>query len=79
MKRTIRIILTMNENHCKVLNMEKRYFIEDIEKELRITRRTYYNWEKLGKIPKPKRDPMSGYRYWTEEDLKKLKKITGRQ
>ena len=59
--------------------MKKRYLIEDIEKELGITRRTYYNWEKFGKIPKPRRDPMSGYRYWTEEDLRKLKKITGRQ
>ncbi len=30
------------------------------------------------KVPKPKRDPMSRYRYWTESDLKKLKKLTGR-
>ena len=37
------------ENHDKVLNMEKRYFIEDVEKELCITRRTYYNWEKAGR------------------------------
>lgn len=53
--------------------------IEDIEKELGITRRTYYNWEKAGKIPKAKRDPMNRYRYWTEDDLRKLKRITGRQ
>ena len=67
------------ENHDKVLNMEKRYFIEDVEKELCITRRTYYNWEKAGKVPKAKRDPMNGYRYWTMKDLRKLKKRTGRQ
>jgi DNA-binding transcriptional MerR regulator len=59
--------------------MKKRFHIEDIEKELGITRKTYYNWENSGKVPKAKRDPMSQYRYWTEEDLRKLKKITGRQ
>lgn len=59
-------------------NMKKRYFLEEIIKMLGISRKTYYNWEAAGKVPKPKRDPMSSYRYWTEEDLKKLKKVTGR-
>lgn len=58
--------------------MKKRYTITDIEKILSITRRTYYRWETAGKIPIAKRDPMSHKRYWTEEDIKKLKKITGR-
>ena len=58
--------------------MEKRYYIEDIEKILNVPRNTYYNWEKRKKVPKPKRDPMSKYRYWTESDIKQLKKITGR-
>jgi len=58
--------------------MEKRYYIADVERILKVTRRTYYNWEKLNKIPKAKRDPMSGFRYWTEEDMKKLRKATGR-
>lgn len=58
--------------------MKERYYIEDIEKILRICRKTYYNWEKSGKIPKARRDPMSKFRYWTEEDIKKLRKITGR-
>ncbi|OGW81627.1 MAG: hypothetical protein A3G33_08210 [Omnitrophica bacterium RIFCSPLOWO2_12_FULL_44_17] len=59
--------------------MEKRYQIEDIEKVLRISRKTYYNWEKAGKIPKARRDPMNNYRYWTKRDMIKLKKITERQ
>jgi len=59
--------------------MKKRYSIEDIERELGITRKTYYNWEDAGKVPKAKRDPMSNYRYWTEADLRNLKKLTGRQ
>lgn len=58
--------------------MEIRYYIEDIERILKISRKTYYNWEKAGKIPEAKRDPMSNYRYWTDADLQKLKKITGR-
>ena len=58
--------------------MEKRYYIEDIERILDMSRATYYNCEKTGKVSKAKRDPMSKYRYWTESDLKKLKKITGR-
>ena len=58
--------------------MESRYLIEDIERILKVSRKTYYNWEKAGKVPKAKRDPMSNFRYWTEEDLRKLKKITGR-
>jgi len=58
--------------------MEKRYYIETVEKVLKVPRATYYNWEKAGKVPKPKRDPMSRYRYWTEKDLQRLKKMTGR-
>lgn len=58
--------------------MDKKYYIEDIERILKVPRTTYYNWEKLGKVPKPERDPMSRYRYWTEKDLQRLKKMTGR-
>lgn len=59
--------------------MKSRYSLNDIIKMLGISRKTYYNWEKAGKIPKARRDPMSGYRIYTEEDVKRLKKITGRQ
>ncbi|MFH1189526.1 MAG: hypothetical protein V1682_02405 [Candidatus Omnitrophota bacterium] len=58
--------------------MKKRYYIEDIEEIFSIDRKTYYNWEKAGKVPKAKRDPMNRYRYWEEEDISKLKKLTGR-
>ncbi len=58
--------------------MQKRYRISEVIKILDISRKTLYLWEEAKKIPKAKRDPMSGYRYWTEEDLKKLKRITGR-
>jgi len=59
--------------------MTQRYYINDVVKILEISKNTYYNWEKAGKVPEPKRDPMSNYRYWTIEDLKKLKGMTGRR
>ena len=45
---------------------------------LGVSDKTLINWEKAGKIPKPKRDPMSNYRFYTKKDIEKLKKITGR-
>jgi len=57
---------------------QKRFLSQEVAGILGITRRTLYNWEKAGKIPKTKRDKMSNYRIYTEKDLKKLKKITGR-
>ncbi len=59
--------------------MEERYFIEDVLKALKISRKTYYNWEKAGKIPPAKRDPMSKFRYWMKKDIEQLKKITQRK
>lgn len=58
--------------------MNKRYSVSEVIKTLGIARKTLYLWEAAGKIPVPKRDPMSKYRYWTEEDLKKLMRITQR-
>ena len=55
--------------------MGKRYFIKDLEKVLGVKRATYFYWEKMGKVPKPKRTPMGNYRYWTKEEIDKLKKI----
>ena len=55
-----------------------RYTRKEMAKILGVSDKTMINWEKAGKIPKPKRDPMSNYRYYLKEDIKKLKKITGR-
>jgi len=60
------------------MEKNKRYYLDEVVKMLGIPRSSYYNWERAGKIPLPKRDPMSNYRYWTEEDLRELKKKTGR-
>lgn len=59
--------------------MTKRFYkVREVADILGITTRSLYNWERAGKIPKPRRDPMSNYRLYTKEDLQKLKKITGR-
>ncbi len=59
-------------------SMEKRYYIKELIKALGISRKTYYNWEEAGKVKPAKRDKMSGFRYWTEADVKKLVRLTGR-
>ncbi|MBU1810508.1 MAG: MerR family transcriptional regulator [Candidatus Omnitrophica bacterium] len=58
--------------------MQKRYHISEVIKILGISRKTLYFWEEAKKIPKTRRDPMSKYRYWTEQDIKRLKRITNR-
>lgn len=55
--------------------MMKRFFIKDLEEILGIKRKTYFYWEKTGKVPKAKRTAMGNYRYWTKEDIDKLKKL----
>lgn len=57
---------------------EKRYTVKDVIRELGISRSGFYKWDRFNKIPKPKRDPMNNYRYWTKKDLLRLKKISGR-
>jgi len=71
-------------NHCNIETVKpksvrkKFYNIQEVADELRVYKWTIYNWEKAGKIPKAARDPMNGYRIYTEIDLKKIKKISGR-
>lgn len=57
---------------------QDRLSIRDVIKELGISRKTYFNWEQLKKIPPARRDPMSNHRLFTKEDISKLKKLTGR-
>jgi len=52
-----------------------KLFIKDIEKILGVKRETLFYWEKTGKIPKSKRTPMGNYRYWSKEDVDKIKRL----
>lgn len=55
-----------------------RYTAQHVAMMLGIYKRTLFNWEEAGKIPKAKRDPMNNYRYYTEDDIWKLRKMTNR-
>lgn len=54
------------------------YSAAEVSDILGITKNTLFNWEKAGKIPRPRRDPMNNYRIFSEKDLKKLRSITAR-
>ncbi len=56
----------------------KYYTLSEVADILGVSKKTVWNWEKAGKIPKPRRDPMNNYRIYAEEDLNKLKISTGR-
>jgi len=57
----------------------KRYYVKNAEVYLGIYREKLFYWERVGKIPPAHREVMSGYRFWTLAELKKIKSIiTGR-
>ena len=60
------------------MNKNNRYTSQQVAEALGIYKRTLLNWEVAGKIPKAKRDPMNNYRYYTKEDIDRLKIITKR-
>lgn len=62
----------------KYNNNQNRYTAQKVAHLLGVNKRTIFNWEKTGKIPKAKRDPMNNYRFWTEGDITHLRKITKR-
>jgi DNA-binding transcriptional MerR regulator len=57
---------------------KKYYLVSAVCRELGIFKNTLYNWERLGKIPKAYRDPMSGWRLYSREALEQIKKLSGR-
>jgi DNA-binding transcriptional MerR regulator len=66
--------------HGHVFISGKEYYrVSDVCKSLGIFKNTLYNWERLGKIPKAHRDPMSGWRLYSKQDVELLKKISGRK
>ncbi len=60
------------------LKVRKRYSAKEVAETLGVYKKTLFNWEAAGKIPKAKRDPMNNYRYYTKNDILLLKEITGR-
>lgn len=62
------------------MNTQKngRYTAQHVAGLLDINKRTLFNWEESGKLPKAKRDPMNNYRYYTDDDIARIKRITKR-
>ncbi len=56
----------------------RRYGAKEVAEILGVDKLTLFNWEEAGKIPRAKRDPMNNYRYYTDQDVQRLKKITKR-
>ena len=63
----------------RVATGKRRYKVAEVCKDLGIFKNTLYNWERKGKIPKAYRDPMSGWRLYSEDDVSVIKKISGRK
>ncbi len=59
--------------------VKSRYFtIEEVVKELGISKQTVIRYEKKGIFPKSRRNPINKWREYTAGDIKKLRKILGR-
>ncbi|NVM56441.1 MAG: MerR family transcriptional regulator [Candidatus Helarchaeota archaeon] len=58
---------------------KKYYSAGEVIKVLGICRKTLYNWEVTGKIPRPKRESFSKYRYYSAEDIEKIRKLMGKR
>jgi len=67
----------MNKRKIKI-NGKKYHTVSEACKMLGIFKNTLYNWERKGKIPKAYRDPMSGWRLYSPEDIEIIKKLSGR-
>jgi len=56
-----------------------RYFtIEEVAKELGISKQTVVRYEKKGVFPKAQRNPINRWREYTLKDIARLKRILGR-
>lgn len=72
--------LTKLPTLCKIVNggrmkAKKYYSAGKVIKMLGICRKTLYNWEVAGKVPKAKRESFSSYRYYTAQDVEKIRKL----
>jgi len=53
----------------------KKYNVQEVADSLGIYRGTVINYEKRGIFPPPKRNPINGYREYTEEEVDRLRGI----
>jgi DNA-binding transcriptional MerR regulator len=58
------------------LNLQKRrYNIQEVANILGIYKGTVKNYEKKGIFPKPRRNPINGYREYAPQDIDILRRI----
>ncbi|MFC1549081.1 MerR family transcriptional regulator [Candidatus Omnitrophota bacterium] len=53
----------------------RKYTVQEVADMLGVYRGTVINYEKKGIFPSPRRNPINGYREYTEEDMGKLRAI----
>jgi len=59
--------------------MKKHYLNpQDVAARLGISKQTLVRYEKKGVFPKPKRNPVNGWREYTESDLSRMSSVLGR-
>ena len=58
-----------------IANGIKKYTVQQVANMLGVYRGTVINYEKRGIFPPPRRNPINGYREYTEEDLDNLRRI----
>lgn len=57
------------------MGKKKYYSAGEVVRMLGICRKTLYNWEVNGRIPRPKRESFSNYRYYTAEDIERIREL----
>jgi DNA-binding transcriptional MerR regulator len=58
-----------------IANGAKKYTVQGVADILGIYKGTVINYEKRGIFPEPRRNPINGYREYTEEEIERLKTI----
>ncbi|MBD3425858.1 MAG: MerR family transcriptional regulator [Candidatus Omnitrophica bacterium] len=53
----------------------KKYTVQQVADILGLYRGTVINYEKKGIFPPPRRNPINGYREYTEDDISRLREI----
>jgi len=61
-----------------LIPIQKKFNIQEVSDILGIYKGTIKNYEQKKIFPKPKRNPINGYREYTEEDIQVLKRILTR-
>ncbi len=44
-----------------------------------VTTQTLYNWLRNGKVPEPKRHPVTQYRLWTPQDVQRIRQFVAEE